>query len=254
MSEENITCVNCGKLTKKNSKYCYHCGSSLEKEPQISMQETQEKLSATLDTGSISDGSIPMGKKLNFRIGDLSAGYKVLAFFIIVSIIDLFGSFVFVAAFKLPLDTYFMIFVGFYIFFMIFVGLIWGAATSVDFANELLKGCGAIFGIILLLMILIPLYVIYALPGIIDSLDFSSPALEEIGQRITEGISNAFENFFRSIFQGIGDNIKSSWDDAFEDVEVPGFEPFLFGGIFAIIAFVIIYNYHRKAKRTNIIN
>ena len=254
MSEENITCKNCGKLTIKSRNYCINCGSLLEKEPQISMRETQEKLIDTLGTESIPDGSIPLGKKLNFRLGDLSAGYKVLAFFIIVALSDFLASFIFVSVFKLPLNTYFMIFVGFYVFFMIFVGLIWGAAANLDFANELLKGCGAIFGIILLLMILIPIYVIYALPGIIESMSFSSPALEELGQRITEGISNALDNFIRSIFQEIGDNIRNTWDDAFEDVEVPGFEPFLFSGLFAIIAFVIIYDYHRKAKRTNIIN
>ncbi|MFX1375143.1 MAG: hypothetical protein ACFFA0_04970 [Promethearchaeota archaeon] len=249
MSEEKITCSICGKLSNKGNTYCIHCGRLLEEVPQKSLQEAQEKISDIFDTSSV-----PSGKKISFRIGDLSWGYKVLAFFIIVAIVDLLASIIILPLFKLPLNTYFMIFVGFYFAFMIIVGLIWAASANADFANELLKGCAALFGIILLLMIIIPLYIVFVLPGVLESIDFSNPELEALGQRISEAISEAFENFFRSIFEEIGENIKSSWSDAFEDVEVPGFEPFLFIGLFVIISFGIMYTYHLKAKRANNIN
>lgn len=244
MSEDEVICNNCRKLTKKSHKYCMHCGSLLTPYSPFPSQETQESLRDPFDTTSI-----PSDKLGKFHISELSTGYKVLAFFIIVAVVDLVASFIFVFGYHLPLNTYFMLFVGFFILFMIIVGLIWGVAAGSDFANAALKGCAAIFGIILLLAIIIPIYVIYALPSIVGSFSFSSPALEELGQRITDAISNALNNFIGSIFREIGDNIKTSWENAFADVEVPGFEPFLFLGLFISLSIIIIYKYHLTIKK-----
>ena len=250
MSEDGIICNNCGNRNKKGDKYCKQCGSLIEPSSPVSLQETQEKLSDTLGTTPI-----PSDKIVKFHFRDLSAGYKVLAFFIIVALVDLVASFIFVMGYRLPLNTYFMIFVGFFLLFMIIVGLLWAAVVNADFANHLLKGCAAVAGIILLLVIIIvPLYVIFALPGIVVTFSFSSPALEELSAKITDAISNAFNNFISSIFQDIGDSIEASWEEAFADVEVPGFEPFLFIGLFMILLIFIVRSYHLKAKKTNIIN
>ncbi len=244
MSEDEVICNNCRKLTKKSHKYCMHCGSLLTPYSPFSSRESQENLSDALGTTSK-----PSDKTGKIRFRDLSTGYKVLAFFIIVAVVDLVASFIFVGGYHLPLNTYFMIFMGFFILYMIIVGLIWAVSFNSDFANAALKGCAAIFGIILLLAILIPIYIIYVLPEILGSLSFSSPVLEELGQRITDAISNALNNFFESIFQQIGNSIKTSWENAFADVEVPGFEPFLFLGLFVSFSIFIIYKYHLAIKK-----
>lgn len=245
MSEDEIICNNCRKLTNKSHKYCMHCGSLITPYSPFPLEGTQEKLIDTLGTKSI-----PSDKIVKFRLRNLNAGSKVLAFFIIVALVDFIASFIFVVGYRLPLNAYFMLFVGCFIFFMIFVGLIWGVAANSDFAHSALKGCAAIFGIILLLVIIIiPIYFIVALPPIVGSLSFSSPALEELVQRITDAISNAFNNFIQSIFRDIGDSIKTSWENAFADVEVPGFEPFLFLGLFISLSIFIIYKYHLAIKK-----
>ncbi len=248
MSEDEVICNNCRKLTKKSHKYCMHCGNLLTPYSPFSSQETQENLRDPFETQSI-----PSDKIGKFRLRDLSPAYKVLAFFIIVALVDFVASFIFMFGYHLPLNTYFMLFVGFYILFMIIVGLIWAVAAGSDFTNAALKGCAALFGIILLLaIIIIPIYVIYALPGIVGSFSFSSPALEELGQKITDAISNALNNFIGSIFREISNNIKTSWENAFADVEVPGFEPFLFLGLFISLSIFIIYKYHLAIKKNRI--
>ena len=236
MSEDEVICNVCRKLTKRSHKYCMHCGSLLTPYSPFAPQETQE--------------TIPSDKISKFSIKDLSPGYKVLAFFIIVAVVDLVASLIFVVGYHLPFGTYFMIFVGFYILFMIVVGLLWAVAANSDFANAAFKGCAAIFGIVLLLaIIIIPIYVIYALPSIVGSISFSSPALEELGQKITDAISNALNNFIESIFREIGNSIKESLENAFADVEVPGFEPFLFLGLFILLSIFIMYKYHLTIKK-----
>ncbi|MFX1273420.1 MAG: hypothetical protein ACFFAT_00130 [Promethearchaeota archaeon] len=70
----------------------------------------------------------------------------------------------------------------------------------------------------------------------------------------------SFFLFFHVIFKSIGDLIfqqisnafTAHWSSVLEDVEVPGFEPFLIITVFIVISIVIIYSYHISIQKDQV--
>ncbi|MFX1304564.1 MAG: zinc-ribbon domain-containing protein [Promethearchaeota archaeon] len=213
MSEDEIICNNCGKPNKKDSKYCIDCGALIA-------VPTQEY---TPDTGKISDiTSITPPKKLKKKI---TFPYKILIFFGIVAFVNFILSYIVMIGFALTPDSYFPIFGGMFLLSMLMVGIFWGAYSigGAD-AIEGIGYCGAFAVAIILVGIAIPVWIIFAL----------APIVGAIFTAIGQAISNAINSFFTALF---------------ENIEIPGFEPFLFIGLFMVLSIIIIYKYHLNAKK-----
>ena len=84
---------------------------------------------------------------------------------------------------------------------------------------------------IIVAIIAIPAYIFTIFQAIVGAV------FAGIGEAINNAINNAISSFFSELFSGI---------------EIPGFEPFLFVGLFLVLSFFIIYRYHLKAKKNNL--
>jgi hypothetical protein len=213
MSDDQIKCNNCGKLNAKTSRYCIDCGKLIEP-TSIFPRETET-------VSGISSTKPPIMKKYQLLI-------KVLIFFGSVAIVDVILSFLVMSGFGLTGNSYGALFYGLFLLSMIMVGIFWGAVKYAGSATaETAAGCGAVVVAIILIGIIIPVYIINAL----------APLISSIATQIGNSINNALDNFFSQLF---------------EDVEIPGFEPFLFIGLFIALSIFIVYKYHLKAKGKNL--
>ncbi|MFX1309974.1 MAG: hypothetical protein ACFE9M_06265 [Promethearchaeota archaeon] len=211
MFEDEIICSMCGKLNKKDSKYCIDCGASLEVAA-VESSGDAEKIS------DITSTKPPKMKKYKFP-------YKILIYFGIVALVNFVISLFIMMGFGLPPSSYFAVFFGCFLLSMLIVGIFWGAiALGGSDAVEAVGTCGAIMIAIVILSILIPVWIFAAL----------APIVGAIAQAIGTAISNAINNFFSQLF---------------ENIEIPGFEPFLFIGLFIALSILIVYKYHLNTKK-----
>jgi len=127
--------------------------------------------------------------------------------------------------FNLSSNSFTPIFFGVFLLSMIVVGIFWGAgeAGGSD-AIEAVGMCGAIAAAIFVVALFIPLWIFTVL----------GPIVAEIATAIGEAISARIEEFFSNMFA---------------DIEIPGFEPFLFIGIFMVLSLLIIYKFHLNSKK-----
>ncbi len=215
MSEDEIICNNCGKPNKTDSKYCIDCGASLEVPAKI-ME----------DTGKVSDIFATTTPKTPPKIKKKTKfPYKVLIYFAIVAVVNFIIALLVMLGFGLGPDAYFPLFFGLFLLSMLVVGVFWGAiALGGSDAVEAIGTCGAVVIAIIAIGISIPIYIITVL----------GPIVGAIFKAIGDAISNAISNFFTALF---------------ENIEIPGFEPFLFIGLFMVLSILIIYKYHLNAKK-----
>lgn len=215
MSEDKIICNNCGKPNDKDSKYCIDCGVSLELPAEL-MEDTG-KVSDILDTTTPKTPP-KIKKKIKFP-------YKILIYFGIVAVVNLIVSVLVMMGFGLTLDSYLAIYFGVFLLSMLIVGIFWGGiAVGGSDAIESIGMCAAVFIACLGISIAIPIYIIGAL----------APLVGAIAQAIGDAISNAISSFFTQLF---------------ENIEIPGFEPFLFLGLFIALSILIVYKYHLNTKK-----
>ena len=212
MSEDQVKCNNCGSLNNRNSKYCIDCGRALGV-PLITPSqygETSDKSSSLRP---------PKEKKI------LKFQYKVLIYFGVVAIVNSIMATLIMQGFNLGSNSFVPIFFGVFLLSMIIVGVFWGAAEagSSD-AIEAFGMCGGIALAIFVVALFIPLWIFTVL----------GPIVAEIAAAIGEAISSAIEGFF---------------SDMFADIEIPGFEPFLFIGIFMVLSLLIVYKFHLNSKK-----
>lgn len=246
MTEEENRCKKCGYVNDKGDNYCMKCGVSLK--------------------------TLEFVPKVEVKVNDNSkiARYKRLTpisklglYFGIVLIVNLVTSLVMMLALGLSLETYSFLFLGFFLLSMIITGIIMSIAVNSDFHNFLGKAIGyTILGLFVILLIVIPIYILAAFPAMLNSLSISislPPALQEAidatVNRINETVGNAIYGFFKVIFSPFTEMAKSiseSIDESLENVEVPGFEPFLLGTIFMIASILIIHRYHLKTRKAQI--
>lgn len=214
MLEDEELCNKCGKPNKKGTRYCIHCGALFESaSPQF----------PTEPTSPISPTTPPTKKQKT----KLKAYHKVLIYFAIVAVVNLILSYIIMRGFNLAPTGYFPIFGGVFLLSMLLVGIFWGAgAVGGADAIEGIGYCGAITIGIILAAIMIPVWIFMALAPIVGAI-FSA-----IGQ----AISDAINNFFSQLFA---------------DIEIPGFEPFLFIGLFLVLSIIIIYKFHFKFRTDN---
>lgn len=240
MTVEEKRCKKCGQINIKSVIYCVNCGAILDK-PELF--------------------SISQGKKNDIskigRYKQLNLGFKVALYFGIVVLVNLVLSLILMLSLGLPIESYFFLFLGFFFLIMIIVGIIGTITVTSDFSAHLAKAIGKIIGaIILILIIVIPIYILIALPSMFGSLSITmsfSPETNAILEAINNAIIGIFEAFFNAlvldpisqIFSGWGENIEES----VENVEVPGFEPFLLITTFVIASIFIIYRYHLIARK-----
>ena len=136
-------------------------------------------------------------------------------------------SFSIMNGFALPTSSFGPLYLIYFLVIAYSLGLIWIAAKY-ETSNENYGGvlnCMAVVGMI----IGIPIILAIAYPTIAPS----------IGEKINNAISEALNNAFT---------------DMFADVEVPGFEPLLFLGVFAMLSIIIMYRYHLKTKKYSLSN
>jgi len=211
MSEDQVKCNNCGSLNNKNSKYCIDCGKTLGV-PLITPSQYGE-------ISDITSAKPPKEKK------KLKIQYKVLIYFGVVAIVNSIIATLVMQGFNLGSNTFVPIFFGVFLLSMIVVGVFWGAAEagSSD-AIEAFGMCGGIALAIFVVALFIPLWIFTVL----------GPMVAGIAAAIGEAISNAIEGFFSNMFA---------------DIEIPGFEPFLFIGIFMVLSILIIYKFHLNSKK-----
>ncbi|MFX1498820.1 MAG: hypothetical protein ACFFBH_14950 [Promethearchaeota archaeon] len=209
MSGEDIVCDKCGKLTKRDNAYCIHCGAYLG---------THEKTPSEAPKPSFVSAKPPKTKK------KLNIGYKILIFFSVVIAVNFLVSYFVMLGFQLPPSGYFPVFGGMLILVLIIGGVIWGAASSGSIDVGDMEGCGYAIGIIIAIVIGVPIYIFTVLGSIVQA----------IAQSIGNAINDAINSMFSQLFSGI---------------EIPGFEPLLFFGLFMLLSFLIVYSYHLKVKK-----
>jgi len=212
MLEDEELCSKCGTPNKKGTRYCIQCGALFESaSPQF---PTEPTISPTR----------PPTKKQKTK---LKAYHKVIIYFAVVAVVNFILSYIVMTGFGLTPNSYFPIFGGVFLLSMIIVGVFWGAGSLGG--AEAIEGigyCGAITIGVIIVAIMIPIWIFMALAPIVGAI-FSA---------IGEAISNAINNFFSELFA---------------DIEIPGFEPFLFVGLFLVLSIIIIYKFHFKLKTNN---
>ncbi|MFX1495180.1 MAG: hypothetical protein ACFFBZ_12915 [Promethearchaeota archaeon] len=211
MSEDVIICSKCGKPTKKDNVYCVHCGALLESAKPFSFDQEKRP--------DINVSPPPAKKKLK-------AYHKVIIFFVVVIGVDLILSLIIMTGFGLPGSGYFPVFLGLFFLVLICVGIVWGlaASDSVHVGGGATEGCGYVIGGIIAIIIAVPIWIATVFSQIVSA----------IAEAIGQAIANALNNFFSGLFEGL---------------EIPGFEPFLFIGLFLVLSIFIIYTYHLKAGK-----
>ena len=194
-------CKNCGRDVKPEDSYCEYCGASV---PPSSVPFT----------------SAPDGKKKKAKSGSGNNKliYHLIAYFIVVTIVNSILTFIVTSGFALPAHLLLGTFFSFYFLCMIVIGIIW---LAVYFGGaEGAEAMGYVCGVVIAIAIAVPFYLITV---------FSTVA-SEIGSRITQAVNDALS-------------------EAFEDVEVPGFEPFLLISVFALASIIVIYRYHLMTRK-----
>ncbi|HUW88978.1 MAG TPA: zinc ribbon domain-containing protein [Candidatus Nanopelagicaceae bacterium] len=218
MSQDKIRCSKCGNLVQKDLTYCIHCGSLLEPAPTSSPAPIQS-------TSSTPPPTTPIKTKTNIP-------YKTIIYFAAVALIDLIVSFFVMNGFQLPIASFGQLYLIFFLVVAFSLGLLWlaGANTSSSGGSGGgYEGCGYVIGAIVGIAIGVP---------IILASTFSTIATS-IGDAISEAINNAISDAFTEMFA---------------DVEIPGFEPLLFLGLFAMLSIIIMYRYHLKTKKNSLSN
>ncbi|MBY9015204.1 MAG: zinc ribbon domain-containing protein [Candidatus Lokiarchaeota archaeon] len=145
--------------------------------------------------------------------------YHTLTFFIIVGILDLIASYLVINGVQLPVSDFGQLFLIFFFVFTFALGIIWLAVKYIE------EECAGVIVAIVVCVIGIPLLLLSTFTTIAPS----------IGDAINEAISDAFTEMFA-------------------DVEIPGFEPLLFLGLFAMLSIIIMYRYHLKTKKNSLSN
>ena len=225
MSDDMITCWNCGKYVKK-TKYCKECGAPIshfdEMEPPVSRPDER---SAPQNVSQIPY----FGKGIESKNGKMKLYNKLIIFLIVIAGIDAIVSYALLSSFQFTIDTFAPIFFGFFFLILLLGGVVWGSIEGGSAAD--MEGCGYAVGIILGIVLaaaMTPFYIANALPSIVP--DIAS----RINDRIAEAVTNAAS-------------------DVIDDVEVPGFEPIIFTFVISICSLLIIYRYHLKNKKHIII-
>ena len=214
MSENELICNECGKLNEKTSRYCIQCGASLEAAAKLPE-----------DTRKVSDILATTPPKTPPKTKEIKFPYKILIYFGIVAVVNFIISLLVLLGFGLTPDSYLWLYFGVFLLSMLIVGVFWGAiAAGSSDAIEAIGMCGAIVVAIIVIAIGIPIYIFTAL----------APIVGAIAAAIGNAISNAINNFFTQIFA---------------DIEIPGFEPFLFIGLFMVLSILVIYKYHLNTKK-----
>ncbi|MBY9015205.1 MAG: hypothetical protein KGD68_05880 [Candidatus Lokiarchaeota archaeon] len=218
MSQDEIRCIKCDNLVQKDLTYCIHCGTLLKPAPTSSPPPNQP-------TSSIPPPTTPIKAKTNVP-------YKTIIYFAVVALIDLIVSFLVMNGFALPTSSFGQLYLIFFFVVAFSLGLLWlaGANTSSrGGSGGGYEGCGYIIGAIVGIVIGIPIILVSIFSTIATS----------IGNAISEAINNA---------------ISDAFTDMFADVEIPGFEPLLFLGLFAMLSIIIMYRYHLKTKKNSLSN
>ncbi|MFX1487673.1 MAG: zinc-ribbon domain-containing protein [Promethearchaeota archaeon] len=218
MSENEVTCPKCGKVNRKDSKYCIQCGNTLEGIEEVSFEEKYSPVSPVSSIGSTTP------PKIRNKMKTL---YKVLIFFAVATVVNFIFAAIIMGAFHLSGNAYLSLFFGLYILSIILTAIFWGAGTYTHVHGGGGEACGIIIGGIVVAIVAIPIYIFTLFEAIVGSI------FAGIGDAINNAINHAVNSFFSELFSGI---------------EIPGFEPFLFVGLFLVLSFFIIYRYHLKAK------
>lgn len=250
MTVEEKRCKKCGQINIKSVIYCVNCGAILDKPELFPIEQ-----GITNDVSKIGQGK--KNASLIDRYKQLNLGLKVALYFGIVVLVNLVVSLILVLSLGLPIESYFLLFLGLFILIMIIVGVIGNITVFSDFTAHLAKAIGQlIVAIIIILIIVVPIYAVFALPSIIGSFSVTMslpPAVEAAIEAINDAIGNAIANIFNALvikpIEGVGRSIGENFESAFESVEVPGFEPFLLITIFVIASIFIIYRYHLIARK-----
>ena len=206
----------------ENEVMCSNCGT-LNKKDSIYCVDCGVLLKTAMS--DMLTTTPPTKKESKSSYKEFKFPYKVLIYFGIVVVVNFILSLLILMGFALGANSYFAVFFGVFLLSMIIVGVFWGAAKagSSD-AVEAIGVCGGIVIASIVIALAIPIYIFTTL----------APIVGAIAAQIGEAISNALNNFFSSLF---------------EDIEIPGFEPFLFIGLFIVLSIFIVYRYHLVAKR-----
>jgi len=220
MNEDEIICSECGKPSDKGTNYCIHCGARIE----AAFTDIPRDAETISDISSTQPPTKKEEKaKRSFK--ETKFPYKVLIYFVIVAVVNSLISLFVMMGFALHPSSYGAIFLGCFLLSMLVVGIFWGAAVlGGSDAVESVGTCGAIFIACIIASIAIPIWIFAAL----------APIAGAIFSQIGQAISDALNNFFSQLF---------------ENIEIPGFEPFLFIGLFVALSVLIVYKYHRNTKK-----
>lgn len=217
MSQDEIPCGKCGKLVRKDLTYCNYCGSLLQPGPTSPSTPIQP-------TSSTPPPTTPIKTKTKVP-------YKTITYFAVVAVIDLLVSFLVMSGFQLPVSSFGQLYLIFFFVVAFSLGLLWLAGSNASFRGSAsgYEGCGYCIGAIVAIAIAVPAFL---------ATTFSTIATS-IGKKINDSINEAISNAFTEMFA---------------DVEIPGFEPLLFLGLFAMLSIIIMYRYHLKTKKNSLSN
>ncbi len=218
MSQDEIRCSKCGKLVQKDLTYCIYCGSLLKSAPTSSPTPIQF-------TSSTPPPTTPIKTKTKVP-------YRTIVYFVAVAIIDLIVSYLVMNGFQLPVSSFGQLYLIFFLVVAFSLGLLWlaGANTSGGGGGGGgYEGCGYVIGAIVGIAIGVPIILASTLSTIATS----------IGDTISKAINQAINDAFTEMF---------------DDIEIPGFEPLLFLGLFAMLSIIIMYRYHLKTKKDSLSN
>lgn len=217
MSQDEIPCGKCGKLVRKDLTYCNYCGSLLQPGPTSPSTPIQP-------TSSTPPPTTPIKTKTKVP-------YKTITYFAVVAVIDLLVSFLVMSGFQLPVSSFGQLYLIFFFVVAFSLGLLWLAGSNASFRGSAsgYEGCGYFIGAIVAIAIAVPAFL---------ATTFSTIATS-IGKKINDSINEAISNAFTEMFA---------------DVEIPGFEPLLFLGLFAMLSIIIMYRYHLKTKKNSLSN
>jgi hypothetical protein len=157
--------------------------------------------------------------------------YKTITFFIAVALIDLLVASLVLNGFQLPVASFGQLYLIFFFVVAFSLGVLWlaGANSSFSGGGSGMEGCAYVCGAIIAIAIAVPLFLASTFSTIATS----------IGEKINDAINQAISDAFTEMFA---------------DVEIPGFEPLLFLGLFAMLSLIIVYRYHLKTKRNTLSN
>jgi hypothetical protein len=134
--------------------------------------------------------------------------------------------------FAIPVVEFGRLYLIFFFVVAFSIGVLWLAGKNSSFSGGSaggMEGCAYVIGAVVAIAIAVPAFL---------ATTFSTVATS-IGTKINDAISEAINNAFTEMFA---------------DVEIPGFEPLLFLGLFAMLSIVIVYRYHLKTKRNSLSN